>query len=185
MPETILLNTEEKMDKSIESLRHELATVRTGRANPSLLDRVSVVYYGAPSPLNQVASITVPEARQLLIKPYDKSILGDIERAINEANLGLNPNNDGNIIRISIPSLTEERRKELAKVVHKYGEEGKVAIRNVRRDSNDALKKMNKNGDLTDDDLKGYQDDVQELTDQYISKIENMVSEKEQDLMTV
>ncbi len=136
--------TKERMEKAIGAYQRELATVRAGRANPSLLDKVTVEYYGAQTPLNQIASITVPEARMLLITPYDKTALGDIEKAIQKADLGITPSNDGNIIRITIPPLTEERRKELAKLVKKYSEDAKVAVRNIRRDANDDLKKLEK-----------------------------------------
>ena len=157
------------MTKAIQAYSRELASIRAGRANASLLDRITVDYYGAPTPVNQLAGISVPEARLLLIQPYDKTILGDIEKAILKSDLGLNPSSDGNIIRIAIPALTEERRKELVKVVKKEAEEAKVAIRNIRRDANDELKKLEKTGDITEDDLRGYSDDIQKVTDEYIS----------------
>lgn len=140
------------MEKAVQAYGRELATVRAGRANASLLDKVTVDYYGAQTPLNQIASITVPEARMLIITPYDKTAIGDIEKAIQKSDLGITPTSDGNVIRIAIPALTEERRKELVKVVKKYSEEAKVAVRNVRRDANDDLKKLEKNGEITEDE---------------------------------
>lgn len=185
MPDTILLNAEEHMEKTIETLKNEFTTIRTGRANPQILDRVTVEYYGAPTPLNQLAGITVPEPRLLQIKPYDKSIIKEIERAINMADLGFNPNSNGDVIRIVIPQLTEERRKELAKSVHKFGEDAKVSVRNIRRHGNDDLKKLNKSSDLTDDDLRGYLEDIQEMTDNYIKKVDELVKQKEADILHI
>ncbi|MFC9277457.1 ribosome recycling factor, partial [Bacillus spizizenii] len=152
MSKEVLTQTKEKMEKAIAAYQRELATVRAGRANPSLLDKVTVEYYGAQTPLNQLSSINVPEARMLVVTPYDKSAIGDIEKAILKADLGITPTSDGNMIRIAIPALTEERRKELVKVVKKYAEDAKVAVRNVRRDANDDLKKLEKNGDITEDE---------------------------------
>ena len=172
MPKQILSNAKDKMTKAIQAFSRELASIRAGRANASLLDRIMVDYYGAPTPVNQLAGISVPEARLLVIQPYDKTILGDIEKAILKSDLGLNPSNDGNIIRIAIPALTEERRKELVKVVKKEAEEAKVAIRNIRRDGNEELKKLEKSGDITEDDLRGYSDDIQKVTDEFISKVD-------------
>ncbi|MFD3204429.1 ribosome recycling factor, partial [Bacillus sp. LR_5] len=169
MSKEVLTQTKEKMEKAIAAYQRELATVRAGRANPSLLDKVTVEYYGAQTPLNQLSSINVPEARMLVITPYDKTAIGDIEKAILKADLGLTPTSDGNMIRIAIPALTEERRKELVKVVKKYAEEAKVAVRNVRRDANDDLKKLEKNGDITEDELRASTEDVQKLTDEYVS----------------
>lgn len=185
MAKNTLNQVKEKMDKAINSLSRELATVRAGRANPAILDKVTVEYYGAPTPLNQLASINVPEARMLVIQPYDKSVLGDMEKAIQKADLGLNPTNDGSIIRIAIPALTEERRRELTKLVKKYAEEAKVAIRNIRRDGNDDLKKLEKNGEITEDELRGYTDNVQKLTDDSISKIDTIAKDKEKEIMEV
>lgn len=173
------------MQKAISAYQRELATVRAGRANPSLLDKVAVEYYGAQTPLNQIASITVPEARMLVITPYDKTALGDIEKAIQKADLGVTPSNDGNIIRITIPPLTEERRKELAKLVKKYSEDAKVAVRNIRRDANDDLKKLEKNGEMTEDELRSSTEDVQKLTDEYVSKIDEITKDKEKEIMEV
>ncbi len=185
MAKTTLNQVKEKMDKAIQAFSRELASVRAGRANPALLDKLSVDYYGAPTPINQLASVNVPEARLLVIQPYDKSILGDIEKAILKSDLGLNPTNDGSIIRISIPALTEERRRELVKLVKKYAEEAKVAIRNIRRDGNDDLKKLEKNGEITEDELRGYTDDVQKMTDESIAKVDNVSKEKEKEIMEV
>ena len=185
MPKQIIANTKERMDKAIQSYSRELASIRAGRANASLLDRISVDYYGAPTPINQLAGISVPEARLLVIQPYDKSILGDIEKAILKSDIGLNPSNDGSVIRLSIPMLTEERRKELVKNVKKESEEAKIAIRNIRRDGNDDLKKLEKNGDITEDDRRGYNDDIQKLTDEYIVKVDSLTKEKEKEILEV
>ncbi|QGH34566.1 ribosome recycling factor [Gracilibacillus salitolerans] len=185
MSEQLIKETREKMDQAVKAYSKNLATVRAGRANPALLDSVQVEYYGALTPLNQLSSISVPEARLLVITPFDKSSVSDIEKAIQKADLGLSPSNDGNVIRISIPPLTEERRKELVKVVGKYAEESKVQIRNIRRDTNDQLKKDEKNGDLTKDELKGFQEDVQTQTDTHIKKIDELTKEKEQEIMEV
>lgn len=175
----------EKMDQAIQAFSRNLATVRTGRANPSILDNVLVEYYGAATPLNQLANISTPEARLLAITPYDKTVVNDIEKAIQKADLGLSPSSDGNIIRINIPALTEERRKELVKIVGKYAEEGKVQVRNFRREANDELKKLEKNGDITEDELRNLQDDVQQETDQYIAEIDELTKVKEEDIMEV
>ncbi|WP_407071822.1 ribosome recycling factor [Pueribacillus theae] len=173
------------MQKSVASLRKELATLRAGRANPSLLEKIQIDYYGAPTPLNQLAGISVPEARTLLIQPYDKSVLDEIEKAILKSDLGLTPSNDGNNIRITIPALTEERRSELVKLVKKYGEENKVSIRNIRRDVNDELKKSQKDGEITEDELRRLTEDVQKLTDKYIAEIDTVSNEKEKEIMEV
>ncbi len=185
MPKQAISNAKDKMAKAITAYSRELASIRAGRANASLLDRISVDYYGAPTPVNQLAGISVPEARLLVIQPYDKTSLGDIEKAILKSDLGLNPTSDGNIIRISIPALTEERRKELVKVVKKAAEEAKVVIRNVRRDGNDDLKKLEKAGDITEDELRGYSEDIQKLTDENINKIDEMTKEKEKEILEV
>ncbi|WP_202049319.1 MULTISPECIES: ribosome recycling factor [Bacillus] len=177
--------TKERMEKAVAAYQRELATVRAGRANPSLLDKVTVEYYGAQTPLNQLSSITVPEARMLVITPYDKTALGDIEKAIQKADLGVTPTNDGSIIRITIPPLTEERRKELVKLVKKYSEDAKVAVRNIRRDANDDLKKLEKNGEMTEDELRSSTEDVQKLTDEYVSKIDEITKDKEKEIMEV
>ncbi|MBM7094206.1 MULTISPECIES: ribosome recycling factor [Alteribacter] len=185
MSQETINQAKERMDKSIESLRKELATLRAGRANPSILDKVQVEYYGMMTPLNQLATISVPEARMLTIQPFDKSSLADIERAIQKADLGLSPSNDGNIIRITIPALTEERRAELVKLVRRYSEDAKVAIRNIRRDSNDELKKLQKDGELTEDELRRSQDDVQKVTDSYVTTIDGIADNKEKEIMEV
>lgn len=185
MPQQVIKNVKEKMQKAIQSYNRELATVRAGRANPAILDRVQVEYYGALTPLNQLSTISVPEARLLVITPFDKSSIGDIERAIQKADLGLSPSNDGNIIRIAIPALTEERRTELVKVVKKYSEEAKVAVRNIRRDGNDDLKKLEKDGEITEDDLRGHQDTVQKETDNAINEIDSITKQKEKEIMEV
>ncbi|MDQ0253681.1 ribosome recycling factor [Evansella vedderi] len=185
MSKEVLQQTKDRMNKSVDAFRKELATIRAGRANPSLLDKVQVEYYGMMTPLNQLATIAVPEARMLTIQPFDKSSISDIERAIQKADLGLSPSNDGNIIRIAIPALTEERRKELVKLVGRYAEDAKVAVRNIRRDSNDELKKLEKDGELTEDDLRRSQDDVQKLTDNTIKNIDEVAASKEQEIMEV
>ncbi|WP_102262218.1 ribosome recycling factor [Mesobacillus jeotgali] len=185
MPKQAIANAKERMSKAIQAYTRELASIRAGRASASLLDRVQVDYYGAPTPVNQLAGISVPEARLLVIQPYDKSILGEIEKAILKSDLGLNPANDGQIIRIAIPQLTEERRKELAKQVKKEAEEAKIAIRNIRRDGNEDLKKLEKNGEITEDDLRGYSDDIQKLTDEHIAKIDQITKDKEKEIMEV
>jgi ribosome recycling factor len=183
--DAIMNEAKEKMIKAEESLQRELGQIRAGRANASLLDRVQVVYYGAPTPLNQIASITVPEARVLMVTPFDKTAIGDIDKAIQSSDIGITPNNDGNVIRLVIPQLTEERRKELAKEVKKTSEGAKVAIRNVRRDAMDSYKKQQKNGDLTEDDLRDLEKNVQTLTDSSIKAIDTIVADKEKELLTV
>ena len=181
----IIQDTKSRMKKSIENLSRELANISAGRANSNLLNGVNVYYYGAPTPVQQLASINVPEARLLVISPYDKSSVADIEKAIIAANLGVNPTSDGEVIRITVPALTEERRKELVKNVKKIGEDSKVSIRNIRRDINDQLKKDEKNGDITEDDLRSQTEDVQKVTDNSIKEIDNLVDEKEKDIMSV
>lgn len=175
----ILLEIEEKMEKSIESLAREYASVRTGRANPNILDRVMVSYYGVDTPLKQVAAISVPEAQQLYIKPFDKSILKDIEYAINTSGLELPPANDGSGIRLTLPALTEERRRSLIKEVERMSETGKIAIRHIRREGNDELKKLG----LTEDDERGYLEDVQTLTDKFVKKVDELTKQKSDDLL--
>ena len=182
MNEDIIEKVTEKMHKSIENFEYNLVQIRTGRANPTMLDGISVDYYGTATPLNQVSAITVPEGRQLLIKPYDKTLVEAIEKAINEANIGINPQSDGENVRLNIPALTEESRKILVKDVYKLAEEAKIAIRNIRRDANETIKK---DKEMTKDDVQGYQDDVQELTDNMIKKIDELAKKKETDLLTV
>jgi ribosome recycling factor len=185
MSNGIIKNTGEKMKKAVSSFRRELATVRAGRANPSLLDKVQVEYYGMMTPINQLAGISVPEARMLVIQPFDKSSLADIEKAIQKADLGLSPTNDGNIIRIAVPALTEERRQELGKLVKKYAEEAKVSVRNIRREANDELKKSQKDGDITEDDFRRHTEEVQKLTDKEVAQIDSISAEKEKEIMEV
>ena len=185
MPKQVLQNAKERMEKAIQSFSRELASIRAGRASASLLDRVTVEYYGAPTPINQLAQVSVPEARMLVIQPYDKSQIGEVEKAILKSDLGLTPTSDGTIIRLSIPALTEERRRELVKMVKKYAEEAKVAVRNVRRDGNDDLKKLEKAGDITEDDLRGYTEDIQKETDKYIAKVDEIAKNKEKEIMEV
>lgn len=185
MTKQVLDQAKEKMTKSLGAFSRELASIRAGRASASLLDRISVDYYGAPTPINQLAGVAVPEARLLVITPYDKSILGEIEKAILKSDIGITPTNDGNVIRLAIPALTEDRRKELVKVVKKEAEEAKVAVRNVRRDANDELKKLEKNGEITEDDLRGYSEDIQKLTDDFIAKVDETAKEKEKEILSV
>lgn len=185
MAQQIINQTKERMDKAIQAFTRELASIRAGRASANVLDRITIDYYGAPTPVNQLASINIPEARLLVIQPYDKTSLGDIEKALLKSDLGLNPSNDGAVIRLNFPALTEERRKELAKLVKKEAEEAKVGIRNIRRDANDDLKKSEKNGDITEDDLRGYAEDVQKQTDDYIRKVDEIAKDKEQEIMEV
>ncbi|KKB38947.1 ribosome recycling factor [Bacillus thermotolerans] len=185
MANDVIEQTKERMRKAIQAYTRELASIRAGRASASLLDRVMVDYYGAPTPINQLASVSVPEARLLTIQPYDKTVLGDIEKALLKSDLGLTPANDGSILRLSFPPLTEERRKELVKVVKKEAEDAKVAIRNVRRDANDELKKQEKAGDITEDELRGLTDDVQKQTDNFIKEIDEIAKDKEKEIMEV
>ena len=185
MSSQLIKDAQTRMTKAIESLNRELATVRAGRANPSLLDRVMVDYYGAPTPINQLATITVPEARLLVVQPFDKSSIADVEKAIQKADLGISPTNDGSVIRIAIPALTEERRKELVKVVKKTAEESKVAIRNIRRDINEDLKKLQKDGEITEDELRRDTDEVQKITDKFVAEIDQVVTNKEKEIMEV
>ena len=176
---------EDKMQKSIESLEREYNSIRAGRANPHVLDKIKVDYYGTPTPLQQVGNISVPEARMICIQPWDASLLKDIERAINASDLGLTPTNDGKLIRLVFPELTEDRRKELVKDVKKKGENAKVAIRNIRRDAIEAVKKKGKEDGISEDEIKGYQDDVQKSTDAYVKKIDDAIDAKSQEIMTV
>ena len=176
---------EEKMEKSIDALLNEYASIRAGRANPHVLDKIKVDYYGTPTPLQQVGNVSVPEARMICIQPWDASILKDIEHAINMSDVGINPTNDGKVIRLVFPELTEDRRKELVKDVKKKGENAKVAIRNIRRDAIDAIKKKGKEDGISEDEVKGYQDDVQKKTDEYIKKIDVAIEEKSNEIMTV
>jgi ribosome recycling factor len=176
---------EEKMEKTIGVLKSEFSTLRTGRANPAILDKVRIDYYGTPTPINQVGAVSSPDPRSIMIQPWDMGILKDIERAIGESDLGLNPTNDGKVIRIAIPALTEERRKGLVKQAGKMAEQAKVALRNERRDANDKLKKMQKDGEITEDDLKKAQDEVDKTIKKFEKTIEEMLTSKEKDIMTV
>ncbi|PJK17875.1 ribosome recycling factor [Chryseomicrobium excrementi] len=185
MSKQVIDQTKDKMEKSVQAYSREIATIRAGRANASLLDKITVDYYGSPTPINQMAGISTPEARLLVIQPYDKTVINDIEKAIMKSDLGISPTNDGSVIRLAVPALTEERRKDLAKLVKKEAEEAKVHIRNVRRDGNEDLKKLEKNGEITEDDLRSYQDEVQKLTDQYIAKIDELAKEKENEIMEI
>lgn len=183
--EELFLFGEEKMEKAIASLKREFGTIRSGRANPMILDKVMVDYYGVPSPLRQMSQVTVQEGTTLVIAPYDKSIIKEIEKAIIKAEIGITPNNDGMCIRLNFPPLTEERRKEIVKDVKKLGEDAKVAIRNVRRDMTDDLKKLEKSENLPEDAVKDNQDKIQKLTDKYTGIVDGAVSEKEKEVMTV
>lgn len=185
MPKSVMNDTKSKMTNAIQAFSRDLSSIRAGRATPSILDKLTIDYYGSPTPVNQVAGISIPEARLIMIQPYDKSVLGDIEKAILKSDLGLSPSNDGSVIRLAVPALTEERRKDLVKQVKKEAEEAKVGIRNIRRDANDDFKKLEKKSEITVDDLRGYTDDVQKLTDDNISKIDEMAKDKEKEIMEV
>lgn len=176
---------EEKMQKSVQSLTDEYATIRAGRANPHVLDKIMVDYYGQPSPLQQVANVSVPEARVILIQPWEASLVKEIEKALLVSDLGLTPNTDGKTIRLVFPELTEERRKELVKDVKKKGENAKVAIRNIRRDANDSVKKQNKASEISDDEAKQMEDKVQKLTDKYVAEVDKMIESKSKEIMTI
>lgn len=185
MTKQIIEQAKDRMNKSIGAYTRELASIRAGRANAALLDRITMDYYGSPTPINQVGGVSVPEARLLVIAPYDKSILGDIEKAIMKSDLGITPTNDGNVIRLMIPALTEERRKDLVKLVKKEAEESKIAIRNVRRDANDDLKKAEKASEITEDALRGFGEDIQKITDEFIAKIDSIAKDKEEEILSV
>ena len=176
---------EGKMNKTLEVLLSDYAAIRAGRANPHVLDKIKVDYYGTPTPIQQVGNVSVPEARMIVIQPWEKSLLKAVEKAILTSDLGINPTNDGNCIRLIFPEMTEERRKELAKDVKKKGDGAKVAIRNIRRDANDAFKKMEKAGDMSEDDLKEVTEKMQKLTDKMIEKVDKAVEEKTKEIMTV
>ena len=178
-------NTESRMSKSIDSLTESLQSIRAGRANTSLLDRIYVDYYGQQSPLNQVASLSAPEARLLAIQPWDATLIPEIEKAIQKSDLGITPSNDGKIIRLVIPQLTEERRKDLTKLVGKYAEEAKVSIRNIRRDAMEDIKKAEKAKEISEDDRKTYEEDIQKLTDKYIKDVDSVAADKEKELMDI
>jgi ribosome recycling factor len=185
MRKEVLSALREKMNKTMDHIRREFATIRTGRASTSLLDGVDVDYYGSSVPLNQIANVSVPEARLLLITPYDKGALGSIEKAILKSDLGLTPNNDGKVVRIPIPELTEDRRKNLVKVVRRLAEDSRVSLRNTRREANDQLKKGEKNSDISEDESHRVMDEVQKVTDEYIEKIDELLEAKEKEIMEV
>lgn len=185
MANGVMDTAKQKMENTIDAYTRSLASIRAGRANASLLDRITVDYYGAPTPINQMAGITVPEARLLVIQPYDKTVIGDIEKAILKSDIGITPSNDGSLIRLAVPALTEERRKEIAKTVKKEAEDAKVGVRNVRRDANEELKKLEKNAEITEDELHRYGDDIQKLTDSYIKQIDDLAKNKENEIMEI
>lgn len=185
MANEIVTTAQERMKHSLASLQRDLGHLRAGRANASLLDRVQVVYYGAPTPLNQLASITIPEARVLMVTPFDKSILKDIEKSLYESDLGITPANDGSVIRLVIPMLTEERRRELVKEMGKYIEAAKVAIRNIRRDAMDTAKKSEKAKEITEDDLKDLENEIQKVTDDAVKEADRLASVKEKELLDI
>jgi len=183
MIESIYQETTQSMEKSIDSLKNEFKKIRTGRASPSILDGIRVEYYGTTTPLNQMASLSIPESRLITIQPWDVSVIKDIEKAILKSDLGLTPSNDGKLIRISIPPLTEERRKELVKIIYKKSEEYRVAVRNIRRDSNELLKGLKKDSDISEDDAFRAQDQVQKITDKHIKLIDDVCKEKEKEIL--
>ena len=183
--EEIIMTYEEKMQKSYENLLGEYTTIRAGRANPHILDRIQVDYYGSPTPIQQVGNVSVPEARMIVIQPWDASVLKDLEKALLMSDIGLTPTNDGKCIRLVFPELTEERRKELVKDVKKKGESAKVAVRNIRRDALDALKKKGKEDGISEDEVKSYEDDVQKLTDKFVEKIDVAIEDKSKEILTV
>lgn len=181
----VLNKTEEKMKKSIEALNNEFKSIRAGKANGAILDKIHVDYYGVPTKIDQMAAISVPEARMLVIQPWDISVIKEIEKAILTSDLGLNPTNDGKVLRISFPPLTEERRRTLVKDVGKFGEEGKVAIRSIRRDANEKLKAMKKDAEITEDDLKTGEEQIQKLTDKFCKEVDELVKLKEKEIMEI
>lgn len=185
MIDEILQVAEDKMGKTLAGLEEEYATIRAGRANPNVLSKVMVSYYGSPTPLAQVANVSVPEARLIQIQPWDKSMLKEIEKAINMSEIGINPTNDGTCVRLVFPELTQERREELTKDIKKKGEDAKVAIRNIRRDANDKVKKSEKDGEFTEDDVEQAEDKIQKLTDKFIEKVDKAIDEKTKEVMTV
>ena len=178
-------NLKERMEKSIGAFKEKLSEIRAGRANPAILNKVKIDYYGTPTPINQVAGVSVPEARLIVIQPWDISVLKDIEKAILASDIGLNPNNDGKVIRLAFPELTEERRKELAKEIRKIAEEAKVSIRAIRRDGIDEAKAKQKNSEITEDELKSAETEIQKITDKYIDEIDKILADKEKEIMSV
>lgn len=185
MTDTSYRDVEDKMNKAIIALKEELAGLRAGRANPAILDRLTVDYYGVPTPINQLGSVSVPEARVIIIQPWDSKILKDIEKSIQKSDIGINPNNDGKVIRLVFPVLTEERRKELTKSVKRHGEDSKIAIRSIRREAIERFKAQKKNSEITEDDLKDAEQDIQKMTDKYIVEIDNVVDLKGKEIMEV
>lgn len=185
MTKDVIKSAEDRLKKTLDGLKKEYGTLRAGRAAPSLLDKVTVDYYGTATPVNQIANVTVPEPRMIMIKPYDRNSLKDIERAIQKSDLGLTPNNDGTMIRLAIPQPTQERRKELVKVVNKKAEEAKVAMRNIRRDANESVKKLEKGKQITEDDRKDAQEEMQKLLDKYIKLVDGVKTTKEKEVMEV
>ena len=183
--ETIMLDAEERMGKAVTSLEREFGKLRTGRAATSLVDHIKVDYYGTPTPISQMASVAIPDSRTITIQPWDKGVVGRIEKAILTSDLGLNPSNDGRLIRIPIPPLTEERRKDLVKIARKFTEEAKVAVRNIRRDANDSMKKMEKDKAISEDDCKRGTEEVQKLTDTFIAKLDKRCQDKEKEIMEI
>ncbi len=183
MIEETYQETSDRMGKSVDSLKNELKRIRTGRASASLLDGIRVDYYGTPTPLNQMASVSVPESRLIVIQPWDATVIKDIEKAILKSDLGLTPSNDGKLIRIAIPPLTEERRKQLVKLLHKTCEEYKVAVRNIRRDSNELIKGFKKDGDVSEDDAFKAQDEIQKITDGFVKQVDDIYKEKEKEII--
>ena len=181
----VLNNAKDKMEKTLKVLSSDFAAIRAGRANPAVLDRITVDYYGTPTPINQMAAVSVSDARVLVIQPWDKSSLKAIEKAIQASDLGINPTNDGSVIRLTFPQLTEERRKDLCKDIKKLGEDAKVAVRSIRRDANDKIKNMKKEGELTEDDVKIFDKDIQKLTDKYTDLIDNEVSAKDKEILSI
>ncbi|HEU0077669.1 MAG TPA: ribosome recycling factor [Longimicrobiaceae bacterium] len=180
-----LNNARERMEKALETVRREFSGVRTGKASPALLDTVRVEAYGSMLPVNQVGQVSAPEPRMLTVQPYDKSLIKAVERALRESDLGLNPSNDGNLIRIPLPALTEERRREYVKLLHRYAEEGRVAVRQARQHANDDIKKRQKDGELTEDEMRRSQDQVQKLTDEYVHKVDELLKKKEAEVLEV
>lgn len=183
--ETVFAKTKEKMEKCLTALERDYAAVRAGRANPAVLDKVMVDYYGVPTPINQMAAVSVPEARLLVIQPWDASTLREIEKAINTADIGINPQNDGKVIRLNFPQLTEEHRKSLQKDISKRGEEAKVAIRNVRRDFMDDIKKLKKDNEITEDEQKDAEKKLQDITDDYVKQVESITKKKEEEVLSI
>ncbi len=181
----VLQDAEERMQKAVDALQRELKTLRAGRATPALLDKVVVDYYGAPTPLNQMANISAPEARLLVVQPWDKNVVKDVEKALLKSDLGLTPNSDGAIIRLAIPELTQDRRRELVKVVKKKAEEARVSIRNIRREANDDMKELEKEKEISEDEFHRSQDEVQKLTDNYVKKVDGVLQSKEEEIMEV